>query len=199
MIYGLNHKSGSVMPIDRMPPLAPEQMNEQQKKYAEEIIKGPRGALYGPFIPLIRSPELMDRAQRVGEYLRYNSAIGNRLSEFAILITSRQWTQQVEWAIHAPIALAAGIHERHIEAIANGKEPTGMSDEENIVYCFCMELHQTKKVSDETYQRAVKTFGEKGVMDLIGINGYYTFLAMVMNTTCTPVPDGKPDTLPQLK
>jgi 4-carboxymuconolactone decarboxylase len=187
------------MPEDRMPAIPLERMSEAQKKYAEAIIKGPRGALYGPFVPLIRSPELMDRAQRVGEYLRYSSAIGTRLSELAILITARHWTQQVEWAIHAPIALAVGIKAAHIDAIANGKLPTAMSDEEQSVYQFCTELHQTKKVSDETYQQAVKTFGEKGVMDLIGINGYYTFLAMVMNTTCTPVPDSKPDPLPVLK
>ncbi|MEY4730731.1 MAG: hypothetical protein RL020_1889 [Pseudomonadota bacterium] len=186
------------MPQDRMPAIPLEQMSATQKKYAEAIIKGPRGALYGPFVPLIRSPELMDRAQRVGEYLRYNSAIGTRLSELAILITARHWTQQVEWSIHAPIALAAGIKADHIDAIAQGRVPTGMSDEEESVYRFCSELHQTQKVSDENYQRAIKHFGEAGVMDMIGINGYYAFLAMVMNATRTPVPDGKPDPLPIL-
>lgn len=187
------------MPPDRMPALPLEQMSATQKKYAEEIIKGPRGALYGPFVPLIRSPELMDRAQRVGEYLRYNSAIGTRLSELAILITARHWTQQVEWAIHAPIALAAGIKAEHIDAIANGCEPIGMSKEEEIVYRFCTELHQTQQVSDVTYQRALSQFCDAGVMDMIGINGYYAFLAMVMNATCTAVPDGQPDPLPVLK
>ena len=187
------------MPQDRMPPLALAQMNETQKKYAEAIIKGPRGALYGPFVPLIRSPELMDRAQRVGEYLRYSSAIGTRLSELAILITARHWTQQVEWSIHAPIALQAGIKAEHIDAIAHGREPTEMSNEEDIVYRFCTELHQTQKVSDDTYLRALSQFSDAGVMDMIGINGYYAFLAMVMNATCTPVPDGRPDPLPVLK
>jgi 4-carboxymuconolactone decarboxylase len=186
------------MPQDRMPAIPPEQMSAAQKKYAEQIINGPRGALYGPFVPLIRSPELMDRAQRMGEYLRYHSAIGNRLSELAILITARHWTQQVEWAIHEPIALAAGIEAEHIQAIASGREPTSMTDEEEIIYRFCNELHRDKQVSDDTYRRAVNQFDEAGVMDLIGINGYYAFLAMVMNATCTAVPDGKADPLPIL-
>lgn len=186
------------MSQNRMPPLALAQMNETQKKYAQEIIIGPRGALYGPFVPLIRSPELMDRVQRLGEYLRYHSAIGNRLSELAILITARHWTQQVEWAIHEPIARAAGIKGEHIDAIAQGREPINMSDEDEIVYRFCCELHQDKQVSDATYQRVVKKFGEAGVMDLAGINGYYALLSMVMNTAQTPVPDGKPNPLAKL-
>jgi 4-carboxymuconolactone decarboxylase len=195
----LDNNAGIAMPKDRMPPIPLERINDAQKKYAEEIIKGPRGALYGPFVPLIRSPELMARAQRMGEYLRYHNAIGNRLSELAILITARHWTQQVEWAIHEPIALAAGIKAEHIKAIAADRVPTDMSYEEESVYRFCTELHRDQQVSDDTYQRAVNQFGEAGVMDLIGINGYYAFLAMVMNATCTAVPDGKPDPLPILK
>src|SRR3954462_12750784 len=103
---------------DRLGPLPFEQLNEQQRKAAQAIIDGPRGALYGPFVPLLRSPELMECAQRMGEYLRYRSAIGTRLSELAILITARQWNQAVEWAIHAPIAMQTGLSEAAIEAIA---------------------------------------------------------------------------------
>ncbi|HUH66456.1 MAG TPA: carboxymuconolactone decarboxylase family protein [Syntrophales bacterium] len=177
---------------DRMPNIPVDKMTDLQRKYAEEIIKGPRGAVYGPFVPLIRSPELMDRAQRMGEYLRYKSAIGTKLSELVILITARAWTQQVEWAIHEPIALKAGIKGEIIKAIADGRYPAGMTDDEDIVYNFCTELHNNKSVSDLTYERALKRFGEKGVIDMLGINGYYTFLAMVMNGTRTAVPDGKP-------
>src|SRR6478672_12310739 len=97
------------MNTDRLPPLAPDTLTEAQRRAADTIINGPRGALYGPFVPLLRSPELMGHAQRLGEYLRYRSAIGTRLSELAILVTARAWDQQVEWAIHAPIALQAGI------------------------------------------------------------------------------------------
>ena len=94
---------------DRLPPLPPEQWTEQQRMEAEAVIRGPRGALLSPFVPLLRSPEFMGHAQRMGEYLRYRSAIGLRLSELAILVTARHWSQQVEWAIHAPIAQRAGI------------------------------------------------------------------------------------------
>ena len=177
---------------DRMPAIPFDKMNELQKKYAEEIIKGPRGALYGPFIPLIRSPELMDRSQRIGEYLRYKSAIGNKLTEFVIMITARQWTQQVIWAIHEPIVLKAGVKPEIIKAIADGRRPVGMSEDEDILYNFCMELHTNKNISDVTYDRALKRFGEQGVIDTLGINGYYTLIAMVMNGTRTAVPDNKP-------
>jgi 4-carboxymuconolactone decarboxylase len=177
---------------DRMPAIPLEKMNDLQKKYAEEIIKGPRGALYGPFVPLIRSPELMDRAQRMGEYLRFKSAIGNKLSELVILVVARQWTQQVEWYIHEPIAIKAGIKPEVVRAIAEGRRPTGMPEDEEIVYDFCSELHANKSISDATYNRALASFGEQGIMDMLGINGYYTFLAMIMNGTRTGVPDGKP-------
>jgi len=177
---------------DRMPAIPFDKMNDLQKKYAEEIIKGPRGALYGPFIPLIRSPELMDRSQRIGEYLRYKSAIGSKLTEFVIMITARQWTQQVIWAIHEPIVLKAGVKPEVIKAIADGRRPDGMSEDEDILYNFCMELHTNKAISDVTYDRALKRFGEQGVIDTLGINGYYTMIAMVMNGTRTAVPDNKP-------
>jgi 4-carboxymuconolactone decarboxylase len=180
---------------DRMPPIPLDKMNALQKKYAEEIIKGPRGALYGPFIPLIRSPELMDRAQKIGEYLRYKSAIGTRLSEFVILIVARQWTQQVEWAIHEPIALKEGIKPDVVKAIADGRRPDGMSADEEMLYNFCMELHTNKSISDASYDRVLKRFGEQGVMDTLGINGYYTMIAMVMNGARTAVPGNKPGAL----
>jgi len=187
--------SAAVSAQDRMPPIPLDKMTDLQKKYAEEIIKGPRGALYGPFIPLIRSPELMDRSQRIGEYLRYKSAIGTRLTELVILIVARQWTQQVEWAIHEPIALKEGIKPDVVKAIADGRRPVGMSADEEVLYDFCMELHTNKSISDITYDRVLKRFGEQGVMDTLGINGYYTMIAMVMNATRTAVPDNKPGAL----
>ena len=180
---------------DRMPPIPLDKMNGLQKKYAEEIIKGPRGALYGPFIPLIRSPELMDRAQKIGEYLRYKSAIGTKLTEFVIMIVARQWTQQVVWAIHEPIVLKQGVSPEIIKAIADGRRPDGMSNDEEMLYNFCMELHTNQSITDVTYDRVLKRFGEQGVIDTLGINGYYTFLAMVMNGTRTAVPDNKPGAL----
>ncbi|NRR32227.1 carboxymuconolactone decarboxylase family protein [Oxalobacteraceae bacterium] len=181
---------------ERLGPLPFAQMSASQQMVAQAVIDGPRGALYGPFIPLIRSPELMDAAQRMGEYLRYHSAIGTRLSELAILVTARQWNQQVEWAIHAPIALEVGISADSIAAIAARRRPEDMGKEEAAVHDFCIELHQERAVSDATYATVCELFGERGVMDLTGINGYYTLLAMVMNTARTAVPASSAAPLP---
>ncbi|MGH8852694.1 MAG: carboxymuconolactone decarboxylase family protein [Telluria sp.] len=181
---------------DRLGPIALQDMTPAQRSAAQAIIDGPRGALYGPFVPLLRSPELMEYAQRMGEYLRYRSAIGVRLSELAILVTARQWDQQVEWAIHAPIAAQVGIPASVIGAIAERRRPEGMLVDEAVVHDFCIELHQAKAVSDRVYADALALFGEQGVVDLMGVNGYYTFLAMVMNTARTAVPGAAPAGLP---
>ena len=173
---------------DRLGPIPFAAMSAAQQVAAQAVIDGPRGALYGPFVPLIRSPELMETAQRMGEYLRYRSAIGTRLSELAILVTARQWDQQVEWAIHAPLAAQNGIAPAAIDAIAGRRVPESLLDDERAVHDFCIELQQHKRVSDATYARALALFGEHGVVDLMGINGYYTFLAMVMNGAQTAVP-----------
>jgi 4-carboxymuconolactone decarboxylase len=174
---------------DRLGPIPLEQMSDAQRAAAQAIIDGPRGAVYGPFVPLLRSPELMEHAQRMGEYLRYRSAIGVRLSELAILVTARHWNQQVEWAIHAPIAEQVGIAPAVIGAISQGQRPQGMQVDESVVHDFCVELHRDKGVSDRTYNEALALFGEQGVVDLMGLNGYYTFLAMIMNTARTAVPE----------
>ena len=173
---------------DRLGPIPFAHMSASQQVAAQAVIDGPRGALYGPFVPLIRSPELMAAAQRMGEYLRYRSAIGTRLSELAILVTARQWDQQVEWAIHAPLAAQNGIAPAVIDAIAERRAPDSLLADERAVHDFCIELQQHKRVSDATYARALALFGEHGVVDLMGINGYYTFLAMVMNGAQTTVP-----------
>lgn len=173
---------------DRMPPIPLNKMTPAQRKAAEAIINGPRGALYGPFIPLLRSPELMNTAQAMGEYLRYHSAIGERLSELVILIVARRWTQQVEWAIHEPIARQAGVAPNVVAAIAAGRRPSPMAADEELVYDFCGELIANQSVSDAMYARAVARFGEQGVIDLVGVVGYYTLLAMVMNTARTAPP-----------
>lgn len=181
---------------ERLGPISPDQMTPQQQLAAQAIIDGPRGALYGPFVPLLRSPELMEHAQRMGEYLRYRSAIGTRLSELAILVTARQWRQQVEWAIHAPIAQQEGIPDAVIDAIAHGRRPDGMRADEAVVHDFCLEMQRDKRVSDATYAAALASFGEHGVVDLLGLNGYYTFLAMVMNGAQTAPPPSSAAPLP---
>ena len=114
---------------DRLPPLPPDRWSDAQRRAADEVIRGPRGALISPFVPLLRSPELMGHAQRMGEYLRYRSAIGLKLSELAILITAHAWSQPVEWAIHAPIALREGISADTIAAIGQGQRPGALADD----------------------------------------------------------------------
>ncbi len=182
---------------DRLPPLSFDQMSAAQQMAAQAIIDGPRGALYGPFVPLVRSPELMAAAQRVGEYLRYRSAIGPRLTELAILVTARQWSQQVEWAIHAPLAAREGIDQDVIDAIAARRRPRDMATDEALVYDFCIELHQRRQVGDATYDAALARFGEQGVVDLMAINGYYTMLSMVMNAARTAAPPSPAAPLPE--
>ncbi|MBV7537272.1 carboxymuconolactone decarboxylase family protein [Duganella sp. sic0402] len=182
---------------DRLGPIPFAGMSAAQQVAAQAVIDGPRGALYGPFVPLIRSPELMSAAQRMGEYLRYRSAIGTRLTELAILVTARQWSQQVEWAIHAPIAREYGIAEEAIAAIAARQRPTRLLEDEALVYEFCVQLQQLQRVDDATYAAALAAFGEQGVVDLMGINGYYTFLAMVMNAARTPAPASSAAPLPE--
>ncbi|MES3026162.1 MAG: carboxymuconolactone decarboxylase family protein [Pseudomonadota bacterium] len=183
-------------PTDRLGPIDPAQLDPAQRSAAQALIDGPRGALYGPFVPLLRSPELMSCAQRMGEYLRYRSAIGPRLTELAILVTARQWDQQVEWAIHAPLALQSGIAPHIVEAIAARARPQGMRHDEQVVFDFCTELHQQKRVSDATYGSALALFGEHGVVDLMGVNGYYTLLSMVMNGAQTAAPASSATPLP---
>jgi 4-carboxymuconolactone decarboxylase len=173
---------------DRLPPIPPETYDAAQKKAAEEFLAARKVPVFGPFQPLMRSPELMSAARSMGDYLRYGSAIGTTLSELVILVTAREWAQDYEWHVHAPIAIKQGIRQDIVDAIRDGRHPTGMNDDEEICYDFSLELHRNKRVSDVTYARALKRFGEKGVVDLAGINGYYTFLAMAMNTSRMPIP-----------
>lgn len=176
------------MSHDRLPPIPTEQWTEAQRREAEEVIRGPRGALISPFIPLLRSPELMGHAQRMGEYLRYRSALGLRLSELAILLVARHWSQPVEWAIHAPIARREGIAAETIDAIERNERPVALPDDESLVFDFCTELQHTLQISDATWARAIAMLGEQGTVDLLGLAGYYAMLAMVMNAARTPVP-----------
>jgi 4-carboxymuconolactone decarboxylase len=176
---------------DRMPPIPADHMTDAQKKAAAELIAGPRGAVFGPFIPLLRSPELMSRMQKVGEYIRFQNSLGHKFTEFTILITSRRWTQEIEWDSHFDLALKAGVEPEIVAAIREGRRPTGMSLDEEAAYDFCSELVQNQSVTDSTYRRAVKSFGEQGIIDLTATVGYYTALAMVMNVARTPLPPGK--------
>ena len=171
---------------DRMPPLADSAMDDAQRAAAAELIAGPRKGVKGPFIPLMRSPELMARLQKVGEYLRFQSALAPRVSEFATLVVSRLWTQQFEWFVHVPLAREAGTAQQTIDDLREGRRPDTMSDDERVAYDFTGELVANHGVSNASYDEAVARFGERGVIDLIGIIGYFTLISMVLNVAHTP-------------
>ena len=175
---------------DRMPPIPADKMTEVQRQAVAEFKAARAVDPGGPFIPLLRSPELMNRARALGDYLRYKSALPPRLSEFVILLAARRWTQQYEWDAHRPLALKGGLSPDIVSAIADGRRPLRMADDEAIVYTLCEELQRNQSVSDETYASALATLGDRGVIDTLGLTGYYTMLAMVMNTARTPLPAG---------
>jgi 4-carboxymuconolactone decarboxylase len=175
---------------DRMPPIPAERLTEAQKQAVAEFKAARSADISGPFVPLLRSPEVMSRARAMGDYLRYKSALPPRLSEFVILLTARRWTQQYEWNAHRALALQGGLRAEIVDAIADGRRPEKMAADEDTVYTFCDEITKTQGVSDATYARAVGTLGEQGVVDTLGLTGYYTMLAMVLNTARTPLPAG---------
>ena len=187
-----------------------DEMTPAQRVVADNIRSGPRAGVSGsaansgnsvgsPFNVWLRSPEVADPIQQVGSYIRFKSSLGPRLNEFAILITAREWTSQYEWYAHHRLALQAGLNPQVAQAVAEGHRPTGMQPDEEIVYDFSRELHQTRRVSDATYARALQQFGERGVMDLIAVNGYYTLVSMTLNVDRTPIPNGGPLPLAELK
>ena len=171
-------------------------MTAAQRQAAGEISAGRRGLLGGPFIPALRSPEFTRRLQQLGEYLRYDHALEPRLREMLILLTAREWTQDYEWHIHAPIARAAGLGAAVVDAIAEGRRPADMAPDEALLYDFFSELQRTRTVSEPTYERAREAFGERGVIDIVGAVGYYSTLAMIMNVAGTPLPEGGSPVLP---
>ena len=186
---------------NRFKPLAESEMTDVQKQAVKDMIGGLRGSFNwdGPNALLLRSPELQSRTQRVGEYRRYKSAIPQRLNEFAILITARQWDAQGEWIQHQALAEKAGIAAATIADLRQGKRPGAMKDDEALVYQFLHELHGTKTVTDATFRAAKDKFGEQGVIDLAAVSGYYTMLAMILWVAGNPVPAGVTAPLPILK
>lgn len=175
---------------ERMPLLSERELSAEQIEAIEELRRVRGIELRGPWIPLLRSPEVLHRARAMGDYLRYDSALPPRLSEFLILLTAREWTQQYEWHAHRDIALEAGVSAETVAAIAAGQRPLRMSAEEAALYDLFAELHRHHSVSDGTYAAVVELLGERGVVDALGIVGYYTLLAMVMNTARTALPAG---------
>jgi 4-carboxymuconolactone decarboxylase len=196
--------TGATAGGERFPILQPDQMNADQKKLLEALLVGPRGGgntspeaiqkmlRSGPFNAWMRSPDLGNRLQNVGEYIRYRTSLPVRLNEFAILITAREWTSQYEWDAHYPLAMKAGLNAKVADELALGKRPSAMSDDEAAVYDFCIQLHRTRNVDDATFNRARALFGERGVVDLIGVSGYYTAVSMMLNVAQVMPPEGVP-------
>src|SRR5260221_1315330 len=178
------------LPADRMPEIPADKLTPEQKKASDEFAAERKTPVFGPFVPLLRSPEVMLRASAMGDYLRYKSVLPPQLNEFAILITARRWTQEYEWAVHQPIAVKAGLKAEITQALAEGRRPQGMSADEEMIYEFSSELHQNQGVSDATYARVLGRLSDQGIIDCIGVNCYYTFLAMVLITIRTYLPKG---------
>lgn len=171
---------------ERLPQIPNDQLTLEQKTAVDEMVSGRRGAVIGPFIATLRSPELTRRLQQLGEYLRYEAALPEKLREMAILLTAREWTQGFEWEVHAPLAEKAGLSAETIAALGDARLPPSMDLAESLVYDVFTELYRDRAVTDATYEAAVNAFGEQGVVDLIALIGYYSTLAMIMNVAQTP-------------
>ncbi len=182
-----------------MPAIPPDALTAEQRRAAAEFRAARKAEPTGPFVPLLRSPEVMTRAGALGDYLRYQTRLEPRHSEFVILMAARSWSQPYEWAVHYPIAIAAGVKAEVARAIAERRRPASMTAEETTLYDFCDELMRTQAVGDAAYARMAATFGEKGVVDTVGIVGYYTMLAMILNTSRTPPPNNGVPPLPAVK
>lgn len=177
---------------DRLPMPAPEALTADQRAAVERIASGPRGTINGPFVPLLRSPELMTQVQLVGEYLRFRSVLDDDLVELVILLVARHWDQQFEWGFHHPIALEKGVPLAVVVDVAAGRTPSDGRQEVTLVHALVTELLQTRQVSDAAYDAALAALGEQRVVEVVVTAGYYTTLAMTMNTARTPAPEGAP-------
>ncbi|HSE04818.1 MAG TPA: carboxymuconolactone decarboxylase family protein [Methylomirabilota bacterium] len=175
----------------RFPLLTEATMTPRQRESYQAIVSGPRKGATGPFNALLRSPEVADRVQKVGEYVRFQSSIPAALNELAILITGRFWGAQFEFWAHSRLARTAGLADAVIDAVAEGRRPAAMSDDERIVYDFCTELFRDKAVSDAVFRAVVARFGDQGVIDLIAASGYYSIVSMVLNVDRYPLPAGE--------
>jgi 4-carboxymuconolactone decarboxylase len=179
--------------------LSPQELNPDQLKLAESIRSGPRSStgstatqpntpIGSPFNVWLRSPEMGDIIQKLGSQIRFNSSLPARLNEFAILITAQHWQAKYEWFAHYRLALKGGLSAAVADQLLLGNKPVGMQEDEATIYDFCWELHTTHFVSDATYQKAKDLFGERGIVDLIAVNGYYDLVSMTLNVDRTPVP-----------
>jgi 4-carboxymuconolactone decarboxylase len=184
------------MTVARFPELRDEELDDEQRRVAAAIRGGPRGGLSGPFVPLLYAPMLADRVQSLGAHLRFESSLPEDLKELAIIVTARHWTAQFEWYFHRPLALAAGISDDIVAAIAEDRRPDDLSPVRAAAYDFCIELHEEGRVSAPTFQRALDHLDRGCLMELTGLCGYYSLIAMVLNVAEVPIPDDELDEPP---
>ena len=176
----------------RLPTVETDKLTPEQRKVYDAIAGGPRGAVRGPFLALLHVPELADRIQHLGELIRYNTSLGRKLSELAIITTARAARCQYEWFVHAKIAADAGISAQAIEAIRTGADPQLTDANERIVYQFARELAEKHRVADSTYAAVTKAFGTVGAVELAGMVGYYGMVAATLNAHQIDPPAGNP-------
>jgi 4-carboxymuconolactone decarboxylase len=182
---------------NRFKPLTAEQLTPEQQTMVDDLLSGTRTSLEGPFNVLLRSPEMGNLSQKLGEYLRFRTAVPKRLNEMAILMTARWWSSQYEWYLHKTLALSAGLNAAVIDAIQAGRRPAQMQPDEAVIYDFCTELRDRRRVSDGTFQTALGLLGERGVVDLVATMGYYDLVSMALNVDRYPLPDGAPAPWPE--
>ncbi len=174
----------------RLPDIDVARMSPEQRKVHDAIVAGPRGKVEGPLRIWLTSPAFAARAQELGTFCRYQTSLGARLSELAILVTAAYWRAGFEWYAHEKFGREAGLASAVIDAIKAGTEPRFEHDDEAAVHAFARELLQTRRVSDATYARAAAALGPVGVVDLVGVLGYYGLISMTINAFQVPVPDG---------
>ena len=175
----------------RIPLVTRETLTPEQRPIYEAVVAGPRGKVEGPLLAALHRPELADRWQRLGEVLRYRTVFPARLSEVAILVTAQRWACQLEWHIHARVALDAGLEPEIIADLKAGRRPGGGNEEVLAIRDYCVELQDARRVSDRTYRRVLDRWDVAGVVELTALVGYYTMVAMTLNAHEFPLPDGE--------
>jgi 4-carboxymuconolactone decarboxylase len=193
-------QAGRADDITRFLPLKAEELSPPQKAWADMIAAPPRNAKFvnPPYRAYIRSPDLAPKLTALAEYLRWNTSLPPRLSEMAILITARQWTAQYEWFAHYPLAIKGGLDPKVADDIAAGRRPDTMKDDEAALYDLAMALYRDKKVSDPVYKAALEKFGERGIIDIIAIMGFYDITSMTLITMQAGAPNESVPPLPIL-
>lgn len=183
-----------------MPAIPAASLTEDQKSAVAEFAKTRKeegsGPVFGPYVDLLRSPQVLSSSVTLGNYLQFNSVLAPKIRQFIMAITARQWSQQYMWSIHCPAALKAGLAPETAKALADGRRPAKMEEDEEIVYDFLDEIRRNQSVSDATYEKARAKFGEQGIMDVLAMHGYYTYLSMVLNATRHPVSSNRKAGLP---